>query len=90
MHAADKHVGVQPVRQRGNNWAVSQQNGCCEQYSVLPAMVQAERAKYAEKLGRLKVDDIHQLLDLMDIVPRGSGSKVPFSFLHKSVALLPR
>lgn len=41
-------------------------------------MVQGERAKYAEKLGRLKVDDVHRLLDLMDIVPRGTGSKVRF------------
>ena len=56
------------------------------------AMMQAERAKYAEKLGRLKLDDIHQLLDLMDIVPRGSGSKVPSSLLDidTSSRLLPR
>ena len=46
------------------------------------AMMQAERAKYAEKLGRLKLDDIHRLLDLMDIVPHGTGSKVPWRWLR--------
>lgn len=36
---------------------------------------QEGRAKLAEKLGKWKLEDVHRVMDLMDLA-RGSGSKV--------------
>lgn len=39
------------------------------------AQVQEERAKVAEKLNKWKLEDIHRLMDMLDLA-RGSGTKV--------------
>lgn len=44
-------------------------------YVSKQAEVQEGRAKVAEKLNKWKLEDIHRLMDMLDLA-RGSGSKV--------------